>query len=154
MKITDINGITRECIEVASDPAYPGFVKAILPSPRQPSGTRVEWYPVQEFLHYNPTLKTSIAAPPPPETTGIVTKSGKDNLKDDPQTWPTNMYKGFTVWISRGTGEGQTRIVTKNSTNTIYVDRPWDVKPDKTSQYVLSHNVHDPTPQGNALPAV
>lgn len=154
MKIVDINGITRECQEVVADPDFPGFIKAILPSHRNPDKPRIEWYPISDFLTLNPDLKKTIAAPPPPDTMGVVTKSNKDNLKDDTQNWTVNTYKGFTLWISRGTGEGQTRIVTKNSHNTMYVDKPWDTKPDKTSQFVVSHNIHDPSPQGNIIPGM
>jgi hypothetical protein len=152
MKIIDINGLERECLEVNSDPAYPGFIKVTYPSPRDPSNPRTEWYPITDFLARNPELKDTIPAPPPPDVTGIVTKAGKDNLKDDTQNWVPNIYKDFTLWISRGTGEAQIRKVTKNSQNTAYIDKPWDTKPDKTSQYVISHNVHDPMPQGNTLP--
>jgi len=152
MKIIDINGLERECAEVVSDPSYPGFVKVLLPSHRTPDSPRTEWYPIADFLARNPNLKDTIPAPPPPDLTGIVTKVGKNYLTDNTQNWAPNVYKDFILWISRGSGEGQTRIIIKNNHNTAYTNKPWDTRPDKTSQYVISHNVHNPIPQGNQLP--
>jgi hypothetical protein len=155
MKIVDINGITRECKEVKQDPNYPGFISIVYPSKRVAGETRTEWYPIAEFMAKNPDLKElkNMAPPPPPDTLGVVTKSGKDHLKDATQKWKPDIYVGFTVWISRGIGEGQTRIVVKNTKNVIYVDKPWDEIPDKTSQFVISLNIHDPAALGNSLPS-
>lgn len=152
MKIIDINGLERDCLEIIPDPDHPGFIKAVLPSRRHPNEPRIEWYPTTDFLARNPNLKDTIPAPPPPDLTGIVTKVGKNYLTDNTQNWAPNVYKDFILWISRGPGEGQTRIITKNTLNTAYFDESWNIKPDKTSQYVISHNVHHPTPQGNILP--
>lgn len=152
MKIIDINGSERDCLEVSSDPAYPGFIKVIIPSLRNPDQPRTEWYPIADFIARNPEFQSTIAAPPPPDQTGAITKASKNSITDDTQNWTPNIYKDFTLWISRGTGEGQTRLITKNSLNTVYVDTPWVTKPDKTSQYVISHNIHDPVPLGNTLP--
>ena len=59
------------------------------------------------------------------------------------------------MWISRGTGEGQQRTVLKNTKNTLYLNKDWKIKPDKTSQYVLSRNVKDNIQaQGNTLPDI
>ena len=39
-----------------------------------------------------------------------------------------------------------------NTKNTITVDKPWDSpRPNKTSQYVLSHNVQEVKPMGNTM---
>jgi hypothetical protein len=152
MKIIDINGSERDCLEVKSDLDHPGFVKVSFASLRTPKAPRIEWYPIADFIARNSTFADSIGSPPPPEVTGIVTKTTKTALTDNTQNWTPNIYKNFTLWISRGTGEGQIRTITKNTHNTAHIDKPWNLKPDKTSQYVISTNVHDPMPQGNTLP--
>ena len=154
MKIVDINGISRECLSITQDPHYPGFVSIVYPSKRIEGKTRTEWYPIAEFAKYNPDLKElqHMGPPPPPDTLGVVSKSGADHLKDATQKWKPDIYVGFTVWISRGTGEGQTRTVVKNTKNVLYIDKEWETIPDKTSQFVVSLNIHDPAALGNTLP--
>lgn len=154
MKIIDINGFERDCLSIDPDPNFPGYVKITFASKRNPGQTRAEWCPIDDFFSKNPELKhlQKNFAPPPTDALGIVTSSKTDSLKDITQNWKTNCYAGYTVWISRGLGEGQTRIVVKNSKNVLYVDKPWDVKPDKTSQYVVSRHIHDPLPLNNTLP--
>jgi hypothetical protein len=152
MKIIDINGSERDCLEVNSDPDHPGFVKISFASLRTPTEPRIEWYPIADFIARNPSFADTIGSPPPPEVTGIVTKAVKTALTDNTQNWTPNIYKNFTLWISRGTGEGQTRTITKNTHNTAQISQPWHIKPDKTSQYVITNNVRDPLPQGNTLP--
>lgn len=156
MKITDINGVSRECLEVGADQTYPGYVKILYPSKRQQGQIRTEWYPAETFFKFNPELKDLAKAipVPPKDITGVVSTSKPDSLKDGTQKWKLDCYIGYTVWISRGLGEGQTRGIIQNNKNTLFIDKPWDIKPDKTSQYVVSRNIHDPTPQHNILPGV
>lgn len=147
MKIIDINGAERNCQNAYPDPSYPGYIKVEFRSHH-------EWFTIKEFLAANPSLSNLTQDTPaiPDEDLGVVTSSSQDSLKDSGKNWKVNDYLGFTLWISRGKGESQTRIVTKNSHNTLYIDRPWDIKPNKTSQYVLTHEVHDSVVHGNALP--
>lgn len=147
MQIVDINGTTRNCLKAYPDPTYPGYMRIEFASHH-------EWFTIKEFLAFNPGLTqlTSGTTALPDEDLGVVTSAKKDCLKDTTKNWNVNEYIGFTLWISRGTGETQTRLVTQNSHNTLYIDRPWDLKPDKTSQYVLTHEVHDHKAHGNALP--
>jgi hypothetical protein len=156
MKIIDINGQERECLTIDSDPTYPGFIKVVYASRREPGTTRIEWYPMMDFIKQNPSLKDSIknTTPPAKDDLGVVTKSGKDHLKDSTKKWQTNCYAGFSVWISRGKGEGQIRTVLKNTFNALFINKPWDTKPDKTSQYVVSLNIKNPSPLANTLPGV
>lgn len=152
MKIIDINGLERDCLEVIADSHHPGFVKVVIPSRRTPTEPRIEWYPLADFVARNPSFADTLGSPPPPEITGIITKATKTTATDDTQNWTPNIYQNFTLWISRGTGEGQTRTIVKNNHNTISIDQPWVTKPDKTSQYVISTNIHHPLAQGNSLP--
>lgn len=154
MKIIDINGLERDCLEVSADPDYPGYAKITFASKRRPGEIRTEWYPADDFFKLNPDLKAlkKSFVTPPKDTLGVVTSSKADSLKDTTQKWQPNCYAGYTVWISRGKGEGQTRSIVKNTKNTLYIDKPWDTPPDKTSQYVVSRNIHNPVPLNNTLP--
>lgn len=155
MKITDTNGNERECTKVSLDKDYPGYVKADFKSKVRKDYTHSEWFPVDEFIKLNPKHKGVVKGKHAPieEDYGIVTSSGNLFIKDTSKNWKKNIYAGFPLWISRGTGEGQQKTVMKNTKNTLYVDKEWKIKPDKTSQYVLSRNVQDNIEaQGNTLP--
>lgn len=151
MNIIDINGNKRECAEAYPDKDYPGYMRVEFKT-----GVRShhEWYPIDEFIKNNPNLKKmTIDAPRViEETLGIVSSSNKNELTDKKQKWELNIYVGFPVWISRGLGEGQVRTITTNTSNTLVIDKPWKISPNKTSQYVISHNIHDPQIRGNTLP--
>lgn len=150
MQIIDINGSERNCQSVALDPSYPGYMKIEFRNHH-------EWLTIKEFVSLNPQLASLTTGAPklPEEDLGVVTSSTDDTLKDSKKNWEVNVYLGFTLWISRGKGESQTRIVTKNSNNTLYIDKPWEIKPNKTSQYVLTQNmIHDSVIHGNSLPQV
>jgi hypothetical protein len=149
MIITDINDNKREAKSIKPDPSYPGFLRIEFTK-------RFDWYSIKEFLEKNPTLKHLVSKEStiPNDALGVVTSATPTTIKDTKQKWNENVYVGFTAWISRGKGEGQKRIVTENSHNTITVQKAWDVRPDPTSQYVLSYNIHDVPARGNTLPQV
>jgi len=146
MKIIDINGSEREVKSVAPDPSYPGYVRVEF-------RRHHEWYTITEFLQFNPDLKHLTANAPalPEEIVGKVTSSSKDSLSDSNKDLKPNTYVGWYIWISRGKGEGQRRTITKNSKSKFTVDKPWDIKPDTTSQYVLSFNVKETKAMGNTF---
>ena len=147
MKIIDINGMEREVQKVYPDPDYPGYMRIEF-------RRHHEWFTIDEFLEKNPDLKDLIKNAPklPDDLVGVVTRSGPDFLIDKTLNLTPNTFLGFYCWISRGKGEGQKRTVVRNTKNQITVDKPWEVKPDKTSQYVLSHNVQAVRAMGNTLP--
>lgn len=149
MKIIDINGSEREAQKVYPDPLYPGFMRIQFKRYH-------EWYTIEEFLKFNPTLKklTDNAPETPEDIVGTVTRAGADSLTDSNLNLKPNAYLNYICWISRGKGEAQKRLVTKNTKNKITLDKPWDVRPNNTSQYVLSHNIHDVKAMGNTLPQV
>lgn len=151
MKIIDINGEERNCVKTYPDPDYAGYMKVEY---KNAVRSHHEWYPIEDFLKNNPDLSKLIKNAPPiiGEVVGVVTKSTKIGLTDRNQKWDENIYKGFPVWISRGNGEGQTRGIVSNTKNSIIVDRPWDAQPDKSSQFVISKNIHTPKAFGNTLP--
>lgn len=156
MKIIDINGEERDCTKVYPDPKFAGYMKVEFISKNRVGYTHSEWYPIIDFVKNNPTLKdlTTKAVKVVNDDLGIVTSAKKNNLIDNSKKWEENEYVDFPIWISRGKGEGQTRKVIKNTKNTIFIDKAWDILPNNTSQYVLSHNIHDPQVRGNTLPNV
>lgn len=151
MKIIDINGNTRECVKAYPDSGYPGYMKIEYKTAVR---SYSDWYPIKDFIANNPTLAhlTTHASPVILDDLGVVTKCTPLTLKDKTKHWSENAYTDFPVWISRGKGEGQTRQVVSNSSNTLTLDKDWDILPDKSSQYLLSHNIHDPQVLGNTLP--
>lgn len=156
MKIIDINGRERECEDAYLDPKWPGYVTAKFKSKRREGYSHTEWYPIPEFLQNNPELKYIVdgkdSPNPKEEIAGEVTAAGKDSIRDSSANWFDNAYAGFQLWISRGKGEGQVRTILSNTAKTVKVDKPWDKKPDKTSQYAIIREVKNTTPQGNTLP--
>jgi hypothetical protein len=118
--------------------------------------THSEWYLISEFIQKNPKLKhlTKKAPQIAPDDLGVVSKATAITLIDKTKKWKKDAYLGFPLWISRGKGEGQTRIVVSNTKNTLNLDKPWKEVPDASSQYVLSYNIHDPQVRGNVLPKV
>ncbi len=151
MKIIDINGNERDCARAYPDKEYPGYMRVEFETEVR---SHHVWYPIDEFIKNNPNLVNLTKSAPEviEEIVGNVTSSKLKSLTDKKQKWEVDAYKGFPLWISRGTGEGQIRTVTSNTKNTLEVDKDWITLPNNTSQYVLSHNIHDPQPLGNALP--
>lgn len=154
MKIIDINGRKRDCTKIYPDPNYAGFMKAEFASKRRKGYVHCEWFPIPEFLNVNPNLSDLIENAPqlPGDDLGRVRTATAMTLSDESKNWKENEYLGFPVWISRGKGEGQTRTVIKNEANKLFLDQPWKIIPNETSQYVLSYNIHDPQIRGNTLP--
>lgn len=151
MIITDINGKQRECVKAYPDKDYPGFIKVEYKNERRSYN---EWYPVDEFLTKNPNFDpTKEIRHEVPEIAGLVTSSTDITLTDKTQNWAKNIYIGFPVWISKGKGEGQVRSVVSNTKDTLVVDREWEVKLNKFSQYVLSHNIHEQMPAAGNISA-
>lgn len=145
MVITDINGKQRECVKAYPDKDYPGFIKVEYKNARRSYN---EWYPVDEFLAKNPDFDPTgkEIKHEAPETTGVVTSATNITLTDKTQDWVENSYAGFPVWISRGQGEGQVRNIISNTKDTLVIDKQWDIKLNKFSEYVLSRNIHEQMP--------
>ncbi len=156
MQIVDINGRERVCLRVFLDPAWPGYVSVEFRRTSDPTKTRIEWMPIADFALKNPELKEVFkghSTAPAPDTSGIVSSATKDTLVDKSAAWPVNVYAGYNLWISRGPGDGTTRVILKNSGDTLYLDKPWDKRPTKDSQYaILQRLPANHGPSGNVLP--
>ncbi|OGK18815.1 hypothetical protein A2799_02035 [Candidatus Roizmanbacteria bacterium RIFCSPHIGHO2_01_FULL_39_24] len=133
---------------------YPGYVRVEFASNRTAPATYFEWYPVDDFIQNNPNLIHIVkkSKQPAHDDLGVVSHATVTTIIDKTKKWKPGIYKGFPVWISRGTGEGQVRNVIENTHNSLTVDKKFDLKPDKTSQYVLSHNIHNATVMNNTVP--
>ena len=139
MLIVDVNDQPRECEEIKIDPQWPGFVTVKYVSKNRNNKERYEWYPLKEFLEKNPEIAKSLGniAAPPKDDLGIVSHCGEFYLEDSSKNWQSNIYVGYYVWISRGIGESQVRLIKSNTKNNLTIDRAWEIVPDDKSQYVI-----------------
>jgi len=70
--------------------------------------------------------------------------AGNDELDDATKSWTADAYINEYVWIYSGTGSGQIRKITDNTTTKLTVESDWDTNPDATSLYRISHTGKDP----------
>jgi hypothetical protein len=73
------------------------------------------------------------------------TSSGSNSpnvFNDTSQSWVTNVYAGYTIYILSGTGAGQTNTIVSNGTTSLVVQNNWKNIPDATSKYQIT-NVTD-----------
>lgn len=156
MKIIDINNRERDCYKVYFDPKWPGYATVEYQSKSNPEKFRQEWYPLSDFIAKNPELKNLFSnAPQKPteEVSGTGTAVGDNYLIDEKSNWQENIYAGYNLWISRGPGEGQRRIILSNTNNKLVIDKSWDIPPTHLSQYTIVQNMtHTPPATGNTLP--
>lgn len=77
---------------------------------------------------HDPTVSDSGTA------TGTQTST---TLQDTSKSWTVNGFTNYTVQITGGTGSGQWRTITSNTSNTLTVGT-WDTTPDGTSTYSIT----------------
>lgn len=65
---------------------------------------------------------------------GNVTSSGPFTLTDSANQFPTNLG-GASVAIARGPAAGQARQITESSSDTLTIDRPWEILPGPGDVY-------------------
>jgi len=75
---------------------------------------------------------------------GTATGGSSTTLEDTSKSWPTDFWNGGRVYIWQGTGVGEIRDITGNTSNTLTISS--GTAPDSTSQYVIVKIVLD----GNA----
>lgn len=112
--------------------------------------------PLVDFAARNPALNdlfTHQSLTPAPDVAGVVTTTTKNSLTDRRASWIKNAYAGYYLWISRGPGEGTTRTILRNTSTVLYLDKTWEVKPTRDSQYaIVSRLPANLTPSGQVLP--
>lgn len=78
--------------------------------------------------------------------TSTATSAGASTLTDSTQSWTINAYAGLTVRINSGTGAGQERTISSNTSTQLTVSSSWTTTPDTTSEYsiggILYHYQH------------
>lgn len=64
-----------------------------------------------------------------------VTSSTNTTASDSTASWTTNAFIGMWISIRTGTGKGQFRFITANTSTQITVDHAWDTNPDSSSEF-------------------
>jgi hypothetical protein len=72
--------------------------------------------------------------------TGTATAGGTSSLTNNPKTWAVNQWTNYQIRITAGTGAGQIRTITSNTSNAINISGTWTTAPDATSQYSIEGN--------------
>jgi hypothetical protein len=72
---------------------------------------------------------------------GTAESGTSTTLTDLQKTWSIDEWQNHYLGISAGTGSGQKRTISSNTTNTLTIASAWDTNPDATSKYVIS--THD-----------
>ena len=65
------------------------------------------------------------------------TAGGATTLTDSRFNWLSNQFTGLQIRILSGTGSGQQRTISSNTSNIITVSSAWTTNPDATSVYVI-----------------
>lgn len=68
---------------------------------------------------------------------GVASSGGSTTLTDSSKSWSTNRWSNYMIRILSGTGRGQTRIISSNTSTQITVQNAWDTNPDNTSVYTI-----------------
>jgi hypothetical protein len=71
---------------------------------------------------------------------GTATSGAASALTNTSKSWTTNQWTNFYLTITGGTGVGQQRTVSSNTSTTLSVSSAWAVQPDATSTYSLAGN--------------
>ena len=72
------------------------------------------------------------------KTIGFATGGSADTLSDKRQDWKPDFYYDATVMVISGRGFGQYRRVIANTKDTLTLQKPWNVEPDATTEYLVS----------------
>jgi len=68
---------------------------------------------------------------------GIATSSTATTLVDTSKDWENDVWLGDIVVIIAGTGKGQVRTISSNTSDTLTVSSAWTTNPDTTSEYII-----------------
>ncbi len=72
------------------------------------------------------------------DDSGTATGGSASTLQDTSKSWTTDEHAGSTVIITGGTGIGQFRKVSSNTSDTLTVDSNWTVNPSTDSTYEIT----------------
>ncbi len=68
---------------------------------------------------------------------GTATSGTTGTLTDSGASWVSNVFAGLTVYITAGTGVGQSSVITSNTSTALTFTTAMAVAPDNTSVYVV-----------------
>lgn len=71
------------------------------------------------------------------DSSGTATSATSTTLVDTGQSWTTDEFEDFAIYIKNGTGSGQTRDITTNTGTAVTVSTAWTTNPDSTSEYEI-----------------
>lgn len=78
------------------------------------------------------------------------TAGGARTLTNTNKLWGVNSYQQGTISIVGGTGSGQTKTISSNTTTVITVDGNWNTQPDNTSVYQILTGITSTTGKATA----
>ena len=105
------------------------FIKWQTPTPRRTHSSTCPW----TFKDTNTCKYTGLGSP----ETGTATSATSNTLTDSSKSWGTDDYKDKRVKITGGTGAGQRRVISSNTSIELTVDTDWATTPDGTSTYEI-----------------
>ena len=78
------------------------------------------------------------------DNSGTASAGAATTLTDGTKTYVVDAYTDMYLWITGGTGIGQIRKITSNTSTVITVTAAWTTNPDSTSQYRVNSTGTDP----------
>ena len=107
----DVNGVSRECVKIALDSKFLGYVKVDFESKNRKGFVYSEWYPKADFIKNNPNLAklVKVSSKQPKDDLGRVSLASLTTLMGiakpmfwpsvetavlTPMTWPALLSKG------------------------------------------------------------
>lgn len=74
---------------------------------------------------------------------GLVDSSDASSVTDNGEAWVINEHIGRYIAIHAGTGKGQFRVITSNTSTSLTVHKDWEISLDVTSEYIICFNFED-----------
>lgn len=68
---------------------------------------------------------------------GVATSAASTSITDSAKSWTTDRWAGAYVKIVRGTGAGQVRAISSNTSTALTISTAWDKTPSTDSEFVI-----------------
>lgn len=68
---------------------------------------------------------------------GQATTAGASSLTDTNQSWQTDIWSGYVLYIMAGRGSGQSASIISNDSSTLTIQGKWVTEPDHSSFYEI-----------------
>ncbi len=85
-----------------------------------------------------PNATSTYATLNPPAELGTASSGTSNTLVDSSKNFQPTQWSGWTLTTLSGTGAGQQRIITTNTSNAFTVDSNWATNPDSTTRYAIN----------------